>query len=312
MMKGVLVLSAVLVLASGLPQASPPTTDAAAGAAAVAPATTANTDAETTVPTTTAAAVPTVDLRDKTLRIVTTTHPDEPMRAFLDQMTSLLQADLGFNYTREATIAYGFKQEGEWNGMIGKLVSGEADVAIADLSVTAARDEVVDFTTPFIQTGITVLGKKSDVGNQSTVAAFLLPEGDTGVNATVLRHGSTQAFLSEASCPVLKKIYAKIMQAERAGSDRLVNTLAEGVERVRGGGVAMFMEHLYARNQVNQDCSLTTVGDPLNTIDWALALPKGSPYTQLFSRAIHKLKASGQIDQLKLKLWLKPRPCPGE
>lgn len=40
---------------------------------------------------------------------------------------------------------------GEWVGIIGDIVKGKADMAIADLSMTKIRSSVVDFTTPFIE-----------------------------------------------------------------------------------------------------------------------------------------------------------------
>ncbi|RUS71366.1 hypothetical protein EGW08_020875, partial [Elysia chlorotica] len=45
----------------------------------------------------------------------------------------------------------------EWNGMLGKLVDGEADMAMGALSITPQRLEVVDFSVPFLQTGITII-----------------------------------------------------------------------------------------------------------------------------------------------------------
>ena len=43
------------------------------------------------------------------------------------------------------------------SGMVGEVMTGAADLALADLTITAARERVVDFTVPFLQTGITVL-----------------------------------------------------------------------------------------------------------------------------------------------------------
>ena len=42
-------------------------------------------------------------------------------------------------------------------GMVGEVMTGAADLALADLTITAARERVVDFTVPFLQTGITVI-----------------------------------------------------------------------------------------------------------------------------------------------------------
>jgi len=44
--------------------------------------------------------------------------------------------------------------------MIGELIRGEADIAVADLTITSKREEAVDFTHPFMNTGISILFKK--------------------------------------------------------------------------------------------------------------------------------------------------------
>jgi ABC-type amino acid transport substrate-binding protein len=48
---------------------------------------------------------------------------------------------------------------GQWDGMIGEVIRGEADIIIADLTVTATRQYVVDFTTPFMHTSLAALYK---------------------------------------------------------------------------------------------------------------------------------------------------------
>ncbi|RCN39162.1 hypothetical protein ANCCAN_14918 [Ancylostoma caninum] len=55
-------------------------------------------------------------------------------------------------------------QNGNWNGLIGALVSGSADIALAPLSVTAERENDVDFTVPYYDlVGTTILMKKPDM-----------------------------------------------------------------------------------------------------------------------------------------------------
>ncbi|KAF5280669.1 hypothetical protein FQA39_LY05317 [Lamprigera yunnana] len=44
-----------------------------------------------------------------------------------------------------------------WNGMIGDILSGRGDIAIGDIAVTSEREQVVDFTTPFMSLGIQIL-----------------------------------------------------------------------------------------------------------------------------------------------------------
>ncbi|XP_029164967.1 glutamate receptor ionotropic, kainate 2-like [Nylanderia fulva] len=71
---------------------------------------------------------------------------------------------LGFNYTFEvqADSVYGSlnNETGQWNGMLGKIIAGTADLAITDLTITAERQDAVDFTSPFMNLGISVLYRK--------------------------------------------------------------------------------------------------------------------------------------------------------
>ena len=71
---------------------------------------------------------------------------------------------------------YGAPVEGsqEWSGMLGEVISGEADLAIADLTITSARNDVVDFSMPFMKLGISVLYEEPKV-MPPTLFAFMAP-----------------------------------------------------------------------------------------------------------------------------------------
>lgn len=43
------------------------------------------------------------------------------------------------------------------DGMLGQIIGGDVDMAIVDLTITAERQSFVDFTLPFMNTGIGVL-----------------------------------------------------------------------------------------------------------------------------------------------------------
>ncbi|XP_035228467.1 glutamate receptor ionotropic, kainate 2-like isoform X1 [Stegodyphus dumicola] len=60
------------------------------------------------------------------------------------------------------------------NGMIGEIMRGEAHLAIADLTITESRLEAVDFTLPFMQTGISILFKKP-TQKVTSLFSFLSP-----------------------------------------------------------------------------------------------------------------------------------------
>uniref|UniRef100_A0A8C3EBZ3 Glutamate receptor n=1 Tax=Corvus moneduloides TaxID=1196302 RepID=A0A8C3EBZ3_CORMO len=64
---------------------------------------------------------------------------------------------------------------GNWTGMIGEILRREADIAVAPLTVTSAREEVVSFTTPFLQTGIGILLRKDTASQDVSFFHFLSP-----------------------------------------------------------------------------------------------------------------------------------------
>ena len=49
---------------------------------------------------------------------------------------------------------------GGWNGMVGELVRREADIAIAPLTINSQREQVADFTKPFMSLGISIMIKE--------------------------------------------------------------------------------------------------------------------------------------------------------
>jgi ionotropic kainate glutamate receptor 2 len=61
-----------------------------------------------------------------------------------------------------------------WNGMVGEVMRGEADIAVADLTINSDREEAVDFTYPFMSTGITILYKKP-MTKETSLWSFLSP-----------------------------------------------------------------------------------------------------------------------------------------
>uniref|UniRef100_H0X2C0 Glutamate receptor n=1 Tax=Otolemur garnettii TaxID=30611 RepID=H0X2C0_OTOGA len=61
-----------------------------------------------------------------------------------------------------------------WNGMVGELVYGRADVAVAPLTITLVREEVIDFSKPFMSLGISIMIKKPQKSKPG-VFSFLDP-----------------------------------------------------------------------------------------------------------------------------------------
>ncbi|XP_035381128.1 glutamate receptor ionotropic, NMDA 2B isoform X2 [Electrophorus electricus] len=68
---------------------------------------------------------------------------------------------------------HGKKINGTWNGMVGEVVIKNAHMAVGSLTINEERSEVIDFSVPFIETGISVMVSRSN-GTVSP-SAFLEP-----------------------------------------------------------------------------------------------------------------------------------------
>ncbi|XP_032248160.1 glutamate receptor ionotropic, NMDA 2A [Halichoerus grypus] len=68
---------------------------------------------------------------------------------------------------------HGKKVNNVWNGMIGEVVYQRAVMAVGSLTINEERSEVVDFSVPFVETGISVMVSRSN-GTVSP-SAFLEP-----------------------------------------------------------------------------------------------------------------------------------------
>ncbi|XP_069987775.1 uncharacterized protein [Penaeus vannamei] len=95
---------------------------------------------------------------------------------FCFSMLELLVKQLGFKY-RLVDVpdgSFGVEDEnGNWNGMVGMVVRGEADGAIGSFTMSHSRSTAIDFTAPFFEEPTGILLPKPSSGSKMT--AFLAP-----------------------------------------------------------------------------------------------------------------------------------------
>ena len=69
--------------------------------------------------------------------------------------------NFNFSLVESQDDRYGVEQSagGGWTGLVGMLLRNEIDVIAADLTITASRLSVMDFSKPFMSSSITLLLK---------------------------------------------------------------------------------------------------------------------------------------------------------
>ena len=98
---------------------------------------------------------------DKGIPTGTILDPSQVKGYIPDLASAVLQKKLQIPYKFVIEEAYGMDMgEGRWNGLIGALMNRSAHLAMAPLLVTRKRARVVDFSYPFVTSGISLMMRK--------------------------------------------------------------------------------------------------------------------------------------------------------
>lgn len=167
----------------------------------------------------------------------------------------------------------------DWDGLIPGLNAQKFDAAIAGMSITPERKEVVDFSDPYFHSGIILIGKKGDdlsidglqgqpiASQRSTVASQYLQ--DEHSNADIkLYDTQDNAYLDLTSGRVRGMMSDKV-----TGIDWLKTEAGKNYE-VKGQEISS-----------NDDAM-------------GIAFRKGDPLIAKFNKALAELKDNGTYDQI--------------
>ena len=81
---------------------------------------------------------------------------------FVEELSKRMFFDYELILPTDNSEDYGHRTtDGSWSGIIGDLVNGEIDIAVAGMTMTSEREEVVDFVAPYFdQSGISIITRK--------------------------------------------------------------------------------------------------------------------------------------------------------
>ncbi|VDO01164.1 unnamed protein product [Rodentolepis nana] len=95
------------------------------------------------------------------------TNPKD-WHGFCIDLLDLCSKKLQFNYTVHP-VSDGNYGTGKiingvevWDGIIGELQFRRADLAVAMLTINHERERIIDFTTPFMNLGVSIIFKKPE------------------------------------------------------------------------------------------------------------------------------------------------------
>lgn len=83
-------------------------------------------------------------------------------KGFLVDMLKKISVMCNFTYTIRLVEdgLHGTQIDGKWNGIVKELMDKKSDLAVAALTISFQREQVIDFTKPFLNLGISILYKR--------------------------------------------------------------------------------------------------------------------------------------------------------
>lgn len=226
---------------------------------------------------------------DKDTLVVLTSSGYEPY-----EMVDTTGQLTGFDIELMEALALEAGVEIEWldvdfNGIIASLESGQYEVAIAGISPTADRAEVVDFSDVYYN---------SEAGVQN----YLVFENEDNY----LSFSDLDGLVVGAQLGTIQAELLEDVAAEYNFTVELRNSNSQIIEEIKIGTIDAFLvEKLVADSilEVNTDFTKTQIDESLDTLYGnAIAFAKGSEYKEVFNLALAVLIENGTLDQL-IEKW---------
>lgn len=173
----------------------------------------------------------------------------------------------------------------DFGGIIPALQAGELDVAIAGMSITKERKNVVDFSEPYFDAGLTLVVKKDNKDIRSV--------DDLKGKTAVVKKGTTGATFAQK---IANEKGFKVVQ---------INDSPSMFQEVANGNADVLIEDypVIAYAIAQKDLGLKIVGERLNGDQYGIAVLKGKNQDLLekINKGLQELKENGKYDEILSK-----------
>ena len=193
-----------------------------------------------------------------------------------------LEPELGDELCRRASLECEWVIN-DWADMIPDLVAGEFDAIFSGMSITAEREELIDFTEAYYPPTPSVYVARAG-------------EGDEAVNGTI---GAATNTIYSDYFTELGRPFVPLNEAE---------DFTTSVDAVLDGTVdAVLVDHGYAVEKVSEHEGRLEIVGPSVLLDRGLGIGvrKGSDLKPKLDEALASMKADGTVNTLILK-WVGP------
>lgn len=167
-----------------------------------------------------------------------------------------------------------------FDGLIPALKTGKIDLILSSMTATDERARVIDFSEPYLRTGLCLLtGVKSTVQAPADARTLVVKKGTTG-------HLFAAKNLRGAKVLVLDKESACVLEVAQGKADAFIYDQMS----------------VFSHWQRNRDTTRAVLA-PFQHESWAIGLPKGSPLREKVNAFLAKFRADGGFERLGDK-WL--------
>jgi ABC-type amino acid transport substrate-binding protein len=194
--------------------------------------------------------------------------------------------------------------DGGFNGVIGDVVSGRVDMALAALSILSDRVAVVDFTTSYMQLEMSMIMKVPPPGRKLLVNSL----------DSVFQPGITFASIVNSMVGITVigskySVYSRLEHSENLEVSKGVFLPRAINATLEDSNFVFIFDSPCAEQLTLKYCELITVPTEKPLPGYAIALPKGSALKLSLDAEILAMTDNGTLDMLYEKYFKDAKSC---